>query len=190
MKVIAGLGNPGKQYEKTYHNVGFLALDMLAKELGVKFSLKNKLLGEVAEGSINGEKIILLKPQTYMNNSGESIRAVLNFFKVELKNLLVIYDDLDIDAGNVRFRKSGSAGTHNGMRSILSHIGSGEFARARIGTKPDNKSIPIIDYVLSTITPDRMNVIIPSIEKAVQISKDFACGLDSEKIMCKYNGNN
>ncbi len=187
MKIIVGLGNPGAKYENTYHNVGFIAVDMLAEKLGAKFLLKSKMLALIAECFLGGEKVIIVKPQTYMNLSGESVRAVLNFYKASLSDLLVIFDDLDLDVGNIRFRKNGSAGTHNGMRNILQEIGSGEFSRARIGIKKDNPQIPTIDYVLSKIVGDRKEVILDACKLCCDLAVDFIKGLDGEKIMCKFN---
>ncbi len=188
MKIIVGLGNPGAKYENTYHNVGFIAVDMLAQKLGAKFSLKSKMLAMVGECFYGGEKVIIVKPQTFMNLSGESVRAVLNFYKADLSNLLVVFDDLDLDVGNIRFRKNGSAGTHNGMRNILQEIGSGDFSRARIGIKKDNPQIPTVDYVLSKIAGERQAVISDACNLSCELCIDFIKGLDGEKIMCKYNG--
>ena len=188
MKIIVGLGNPGEKYQNTYHNVGFMAVDSLAIKLGANFSLKSKLLGAVAQTSFAGEKVVIVKPQTYMNASGECVRAVVNFFKADLSDVLVIYDDLDIEVGALRFRKSGSSGTHNGMRSIVKEIGSENFPRARIGTQNDNKFIPIIDYVLSDIKGERLDKIRNVISDCVDLCLDFISGQSADSIMCKYNG--
>lgn len=188
MKIIVGLGNPGAKYENTYHNVGFTAVNKLANFLGGKFLLKSKLKAEILECFYKGEKVIVVKPQTYMNLSGESVRAVLNFYKADLSNLLVVYDDLDLEVGAIRFRNSGSAGTHNGMKNILLEIQSGDFPRARIGIKKDNALIPTIDYVLSKIVGDRATLIDDACDKATKLCLDFIENLSNEKIMCKYNG--
>ena len=119
MYVIAGLGNPGKKYENTRHNMGFITIDQLAEKHNIKVD-KLKFKALVGEGRIAGQKVMLVKPQTYMNLSGESIREVMNFYKLEPENLIVIYDDIDIEAGTLRIRKFGSAGTHNGMKSVRS----------------------------------------------------------------------
>lgn len=147
MYIIAGLGNPGKQYENTKHNVGFLTIDILAEKLGIKVNkIKHKAL--TGEGFVGGEKVILVKPQTYMNLSGESIREVLSFYKADTEKLIVIYDDIDLPMGTLRIRKKGSAGTHNGMKSIIYQIVSEDFPRVRIGIGGERKG-DLADYVIS-----------------------------------------
>lgn len=132
MYIIVGLGNPGKKYENTRHNLGYITLDQLAKKHNIKID-KSKFKSLVGEGIIAGRKVLLVKPVTYMNNSGEAVREVVNYYKVEPENLLVIYDDLDIPLGDIRIRASGSSGTHNGMRSLLYHLQDQSFPRIRIG---------------------------------------------------------
>ncbi len=188
MKIIVGLGNPGKTYEKTYHNAGFMAIDKLANKLGASFSAKPKLSSQIAQVNYGGEKVVLVKPETFMNLSGQAVVKVLNFFKADFSDLLVLYDDLDIDIGLLRFRASGSSGTHNGMRNIIALLGSGEFARARIGTKKDNPQIPTLDYVLMKIPAEREELLSKATDKAVLLSIDFIKGESAEKIMCAYNG--
>ena len=146
INIIIGLGNPGKEYERTYHNLGFMAVDFLAKDFSISFSKTNKksLYGE---GMIEGKKVILVKPQTYMNLSGE---AVENFKKKYSDgNFIVVCDDIDLPKGTVRFRQNGSGGTHNGLRNIVAHIGE-DFARVKIGAGRD-LSMDLADYVLSKI---------------------------------------
>ncbi len=132
MYLIAGLGNPGKEYEKTRHNVGFTALDYLAYDTGIKVT-KIKFKGIYGDGMIAGEKCILLKPQTYMNLSGESIREACEYFKIDPSNIIILYDDVDIEPGKIRIRPKGSAGGHNGMKSIIYQLQSDEFTRVRFG---------------------------------------------------------
>ncbi len=132
MYIIAGLGNPGKKYENTRHNMGFLVLDAFAQRHGIKVSkIKHKAL--TGEGFIAGKKVLLVKPQTYMNLSGESLREVMEYYKVPIENLIVIYDDLDLEIGALRIRKKGSAGSHNGMKSVISQLQDDQFPRIRIG---------------------------------------------------------
>ena len=145
MIIIFGLGNPGKEYEKTYHNMGFLAIDKLADEIGIKFSKKG-LKAVYGDGSFEGEKVILVKPQTYMNNSGESV--VLFKKKFKDARVLVLVDDIDLPRGVVRYREKGSAGTHNGLRSIVSFIGQ-DFERIKLGIGRDEGDLA--DFVLSKI---------------------------------------
>ena len=137
MYLIVGLGNPGKEYDRTRHNVGFVALDYLAQRYGIKIS-KIKFKGVYGEGNIAGEKCVLLKPQTYMNLSGESVREAMQFYKLEPSNIIVMYDDINIEPGKLRIRPSGSAGGHNGMKNIIYLINSDEFARVRFGVGAAN----------------------------------------------------
>lgn len=139
MYIIVGLGNPGKKYENTRHNIGFITLDYLANRYGIKITkIKHKAL--VGEGNISGQKVLLVKPQTYMNLSGNSVREIMQYYKVDIENLLVIYDDIDIPTGSVRIRKKGSAGTHNGMRSVVYDLQSDQFPRIRIGMGKKNNA--------------------------------------------------
>ena len=148
MKLIVGLGNPGKEYENTFHNLGFMALDCVVDYFGVNFN-KEKSKALIAEERINGEKVIFAKPQTYMNLSGESVRELLDFYKISPSDLVVIYDDFDLPIGAVRFREEGSAGTHNGMRNIIKEIKTEKFKRVRVGFHPkENSPIPLLDLVL------------------------------------------
>lgn len=138
MYIIAGLGNPGKRYENTRHNIGFIALDLLAERNHITINkIKHKAL--VGEGRISGQKVLLVKPQTYMNLSGQSLREVMGYYKEDTENLIVIYDDIDIETGTIRIRKKGSAGTHNGMRSIVYDLQSDQFPRIRIGMGSQQK---------------------------------------------------
>lgn len=164
MYIIAGLGNPGKQYENTKHNVGFLTIDVLAEKLGIRVSkIKHKAL--TGEGFISGEKVILVKPQTYMNLSGESIREILSFYKADPERLVVIYDDIDLPMGSLRIRKKGSAGTHNGMKSIICQIVSEDFPRVRIGIGGERKG-DLADYVISGFRKEDRKTVEDSILRA------------------------
>lgn len=183
MYIIAGLGNPGKKYENTRHNIGFITLDFLAERHDIKINkIKHKAL--VGEGRISGQKVLLVKPQTYMNLSGESLREVMDYYKVDIEDMIVIYDDIDLPAGAVRIRKKGSAGTHNGMRSIVRHLGT-DFPRIRMGIGNDRKG-DLADFVLSGFSKEDKEVLEPAVERAV-----FAveCYVDEgiEKAMNKYN---
>lgn len=132
MKLIVGLGNPGKEYENTRHNCGFMAIDYLAQDLGVTIN-QAKFKGLYAKIKVEGEDVILLKPQTYMNLSGESVSEVMKFFKIDKEDVLVIYDDLDLPVGKIRIRANGSAGGHNGIKSLIAHLNGQDFKRIRIG---------------------------------------------------------
>lgn len=156
MYIIAGLGNPGAQYENTRHNAGFLAIEWLQEEYrGTAYKLKHH--AQISECKINGERVLLVRPQTYMNNSGESLREILEFYKEDLSHLIVIYDDIDLPAGAVRVRQKGSAGTHNGMRSLLQHLNSGDFPRVRVGIgRPSHPGMELADFVLGRFAKDEL----------------------------------
>jgi len=175
MWLIAGLGNPGTKYYKTWHNMGFLALDVLAERHGITIG-KSKFDGEYGKGRIEGEDVILLKPFTFMNNSGISVAAAARFFKVEPRNIIIIYDDIDIAAGKIRVRTKGSAGTHNGMKSVIEHLGTGDFPRVRIGTGPVPEHWDLIDYVLSNVPEDKRLEIFDSFKEACDAVADLIKG--------------
>lgn len=161
MYVIAGLGNPGKKYENTRHNMGFITIDQLAEKHNIKVD-KLKFKALVGEGRIAGQKVLLVKPQTYMNLSGESIREVMNFYKLEPENLIVIYDDIDIEAGALRIRKFGSAGTHNGMKSVVYQLQSDRFPRIRLGIGSQKKG-DLVNFVIGGFSKEE----VPALEGAV-----------------------
>ena len=148
MYIIAGLGNPGKQYESTRHNVGFCVIDILADRMGVCVEeKKHKAL--CGRGILEGHKIVLLKPQTFMNLSGESIRGAADYYKVEKENIMIIYDDISLEPGQLRIRKKGSAGGHNGIKNIIAHLGTQEFPRIKVGIGDKPRQMDLADYVLS-----------------------------------------
>lgn len=186
MKIIVGLGNPGKEYENTFHNLGFTAADKVADKLGVRFD-KNKFRALVAEAKVRGEKVVVLKPQTYMNLSGESVAEAVNFFKADLKDVIVCYDDFDLKAGSLRIRESGSAGTHNGMRSVIASLGSEKFARVRVGFNRGDKNVPLINLVLSGIRGEEKDVLDKSTSLAAEALFGFASGESVQALMQKYN---
>ena len=176
MKLIVGLGNPGKEYERTRHNTGFMVMDALADKLNVSID-KSKFNGLYTKCKYQGEDIIILKPQTYMNNSGESIIQFMHYFKIDVEELLVVYDDLDLPTGKLRLRESGSAGGHNGIKSILQHVGTSKFKRIRVGIEK-NPLIPIVDYVLGKFSGDEVDLINQGVDQAVKaiqlyLEKDF-----------------
>ena len=186
MYLIVGLGNPDKQYEKTFHNMGYIAVGDVAEQLGAKFK-KKECESMVAEGYVNGEKVIIARPLTYMNNSGRAVKQLMNKYKIGQENLLVIYDDYDLPKGKVRIRANGSAGTHNGMRSIIGETGLKDFARIRIGIRDEEVNIPIINYVLSEVRKEDYELFATACQKAGEAAAEFAKGLDIERVMCKYN---
>ena len=188
MYIIAGLGNPGRKYENTRHNLGFITIDRLAEKCGIEIK-KSKFKSLIGEGVVSGEKVVFLKPQTFMNNSGEAIREALRFYKVQLSNLLVIYDDIDIPMGDIRIRMGGSAGTHNGMKSIVYHLMDDHFPRIRIGIGKGNKSDDIIDYVLGGFSGDEVKPLEEACDNAVEaIICYIEKGIDAS--MNRYNKKN
>lgn len=184
MKIIVGLGNPGREYENTKHNVGFLTIDILAEKLGIKVN-KIKFKALVGEGFHVGEKVILVKPQTYMNLSGSSVREILAFYKPDIEDMLVIYDDIDLPMGNIRLRPKGSAGTHNGMRSIIHDISDDGFPRLRLGIGGERKG-DLANYVLAGFKGDDKKAIEEAIVKAADACKCFI-EHDLNKAMVDYN---
>ena len=170
MKIIAGLGNPGREYESTKHNVGFMTLDLLADKLGISIS-KVKFKALIGEGRIGTEKIILVKPQTYMNLSGESIREVVGFYKIDIEDLIVIYDDIDIPAGTLRIRSKGSAGTHNGMRSVVYQLQEDGFPRIRVGIGGEKGGRDLVHYVISGFSEDDKDKMREAIQKAADAAE-------------------
>ena len=171
MKLIVGLGNPGKEYAGTRHNCVFMVIDRLASKLNVDVD-QNKFKGLYAKVKYHGEDIILLKPQTYMNLSGESVNAVMNFFKIDKEDLLVIYDDLDMPVGKLRLRKTGSAGGHNGIKNIIAHLNSQDFKRIRVGIDR-HKYMNVADYVLSRFSKVESEAIEQGIENAANAVLDY-----------------
>lgn len=186
MYIIVGLGNPGKQYENTRHNMGFIAVDRLAERHHIKITkIKHKAL--VGEGRISGQKVVLVKPQTYMNLSGNSVRQVLEYYKEAPERLIVVYDDIDIAAGAVRMRKKGSAGTHNGMRSIIYDIQSDQFPRLRIGIGGERK-MPLDRYVLGGFTKEEKPLLEGAVDRGIKALETLLSkGIDIAMSECNSN---
>ena len=159
MKLIIGLGNVGKEYNETRHNVGFMCVDYFVKEI-VKQDLNYKKRDNYfyLEAKYNDEKVVIIKPTTYMNLSGEAITKAKKWYKVKDEDIIIVYDDIDLNIGNIRFRESGSAGTHNGMRNIISILKTEELKRIRVGIENrENKNIPLVDYVLTKFSKDELD---------------------------------
>ncbi|EEM13180.1 Peptidyl-tRNA hydrolase [Bacillus pseudomycoides] len=172
MKLIVGLGNPGREYELTRHNIGFMGIDELAKRWGISLS-EQKFKGMYGSGFVNGEKVILLKPLTYMNLSGESIRPLMDYYKIGVEDFVVMYDDLDIPVGKLRLRMKGSAGGHNGVKSTISHLGTQEFQRIRMGIDRPKNGMKVVDYVLGRFTAEELPEVNQSIEKAADACEEW-----------------
>ncbi|MCL2176776.1 MAG: aminoacyl-tRNA hydrolase [Firmicutes bacterium] len=209
--LIVGLGNYGDRFKNTYHNVGFMVLDRLAYELGLKLKRSRtqsliasadicadnglvskvgkpkKVAGGLTSGGFRVGEVLFAYPQTFMNLSGRAVEALLRKEKIPLQNLLVIYDDIDLDVGKIRIRKSGSGGTHNGMRSIISELGTTDFSRVRVGIgRPPG--IPLDRFVLSQIKPNDMALLGAAYDTCVQIIKGFVKGETIESLGNKFNG--
>ncbi|ANP79383.1 aminoacyl-tRNA hydrolase [Bacillus sp. B25(2016b)] len=172
MKLIVGLGNPGREYELTRHNIGFMAIDELAKRWNISLN-EQKFKGVFGAGFVNGEKVILLKPLTYMNLSGESIRLLMDYYKIDVEDFVVMYDDLDIPVGKLRLRMKGSAGGHNGVKSTISHLGTQEFQRIRMGIDRPKNGMKVVDYVLGRFTSEEIPDVNHSIEKAADACEEW-----------------
>ena len=167
-----GFGNPEPEYSKTRHNVGFDAVNYISEKYNIEIKKKefDSLMGI---GIINGEKVILMKPQTYMNESGKAVIQAMNFYKLPIENLIVIYDDIDIDEGIVKIRKKGGPGTHNGMRSLMDYLNNVNFPRVRIGTgKPVFKEL-LIQHVIEKLSDEKYKIYVPAIEKAGNAAVDI-----------------
>ncbi|EAZ90761.1 aminoacyl-tRNA hydrolase [Crocosphaera chwakensis] len=173
-QLIVGLGNPEPKYDKTRHNIGFEMVDLLAESWGLSWKENRRFQGMIAEGnSRNNQKIYLLKPLTYMNRSGQSVRAVTDWYKLASTDVLVIYDDMDLSIGRIRMRLSGSAGGHNGMKSIISHLGGQDFPRLRIGIGKSNQLDNTVSHVLGRFAPEERTIInktFPLVVDAIETS--------------------
>ena len=179
MYLIIGLGNPEEEYRKTRHNMGFNAINKIAEQYGIKVN-KSKFQGLYESAIIEGKKVMLIKPQTYMNLSGECIKQFVDFYKISKEEILVIYDDMDIEPGKIKIRKKGGAGGHNGMKSIIKMLGTEEFARIRTGIGRPEHSGDDINYVIGAIPEEEIPKLQEGVEKAkeavIEILKN---GIDS-----------
>ena len=183
MKLIVGLGNPGKKYEHTRHNMGFDAVDLFSEQAQIDID-KESFKGLVGRGKIFGEDIYLLKPQTFMNLSGESVRDIVSYFKISLEDIIVVYDDMALAPGKIRLRPSGSSGGHKGMQNIIELLGSEDIKRIRIGI--GEPTYDTIDYVLSKPLKDERPLIDEAINNAAEALKDIL-KMNFDKAMTKYN---
>ena len=167
MKFVIGLGNPGLKFDNTRHNIGFDVVDQLAKDYHIGIDRK-KHDGLIGQGVIAGEKVMLMKPHTYMNNSGVAIRSLIDFYKGTSEDVIVIYDDTSLEVGRLRIRKKGSAGGHNGVKSIIAHLGTQEFARVKVGVGEKPPGWDLADYVLSHYEPSEMKTIVSAIKMSAE----------------------
>lgn len=185
MKWIVGLGNPGSEYAKTRHNIGFMALDELARRHNIAIK-QSKCKALVGEGFMLGSKVALIKPMTYMNLSGEAVRAFMDYYKVSLEDMIVVYDDLDTELGRNRLRYQGSAGGHNGIKSIIQHTGTQTFNRIRMGISRPEPGYAVVDYVLSKFAKKEQPLLQQSIEAACD-ALEFSMDHSFEQTMAKFN---
>ena len=185
MYLIVGLGNPEEEYSKTRHNMGFNTINKISQQYNIEVK-QNKFQALYGSGMIEKEKVILLKPQTFMNLSGESIKQCMDFYKLKLEDLIVIYDDMDLEPGNIKVRIKGGPGSHNGMKSVVSNINSEDFVRVRVGIgKPENKS-DMINYVIGHVSEDEYKIL----EEGTSLAKDATIEIiknDVNSSMNKFN---
>lgn len=185
MKIVVGLGNPGRKYAGTRHNVGFMVVDRLASAHKCVFS-REKFKARLASGAVGGEDVLLVKPGTFMNLSGEAVGALVRFYKRELSDLLVVYDDVDLPFGKLRLRPDGGAGGHNGMKSIIAHLGSEEFARLRVGIRGTFVFDDMSDYVLGRFTSEE-RAALDGIVKTACDAVEAALLEPFDKAMTRFN---
>ena len=185
MKLIVGLGNPGKEYEKTRHNIGFNVLDLLADKYNITFSENKKFNALEASFNLKGEKVLLVKPLTFMNLSGDSVIKYMNYYDINIDDLLVIHDDLDMEIAKIKLKETGSSGGHNGIKNIILNLGSRDFLRLKIGiskaTLGDTK-----DYVLGKFTLEELNIINNSFKELSSFINDYIA-MDRDRLIGKYN---
>lgn len=191
-RLIVGLGNPGAKYDRTRHNIGFEVIDALAKQYpGVSLVDNKRFQGAAGEFRSGGERTVLLKPTTFMNNSGQAVRAVLDWYKLAPESVLVVYDDMDLPTGKLRLRLSGGAGGHNGMKSIISHLGTKEFPRLRVGigstNKGEERDQAVVSHVLGRFAPEDRKIVDAVIPMAVD-AIDLSLRKGFERSMNLYNG--
>ncbi|MEZ4671927.1 MAG: aminoacyl-tRNA hydrolase [Anaerolineae bacterium] len=184
--LIVGLGNPGKEYETTRHNVGFHVVEELARRYGLSFG-KTERKAQTASGLVRGKKVILAKPQTFMNLSGEAVRALVDFYKVDIPHVIIVADDLDIPLGTVRLRKSGSAGGQNGMKSVIQHLGTQDFSRLRFGIGRPPGKMQARDYVLSSFKGDDAILASQVVDRAADAVETWLVD-GIELAMTRHNG--
>lgn len=179
MYLIVGLGNPEPEYSKTRHNMGFDVINKLSEKYNIDVK-KEKFDGVYGSGKIENEKVILLKPQTYMNLSGKSVIQYANFYKINPENILIIYDDIDIETGKMKIRKKGGPGTHNGMKSVVNELNTIEFPRIRVGTGNKEEISDLIDYVISKVSDEEYKMLEEGIDKATEaVATILKIGIDN-----------
>ena len=187
MKLIVGLGNSGKDYQNTRHNIGFMVLDNLCKKLDFNFTSNNKFKSEIFKTKISGSDVIFLKPSTYMNLSGEAILKVKNFYNIDISNILVIVDDINLPIGSIRLRQKGSAGGHNGLKNIEKMLNTSDYKRLRIGVSNKFLNGMMVEYVLGKFSQDDLNILNNLFPDINNLVLDFIKDENFSNIMSKYN---
>lgn len=185
MKMVVGLGNIGAEYERTRHNVGFMVVDQLADEYGVTFK-RARQEALVGSALIGHEKVLLVKPTTYMNDSGRAVRPLMDYYHVDLNDLVVIHDDMDLPVGKIRLRQKGSAGGHNGIKSLIAHLGTPAFKRVRVGIDHP-ASASVVDYVLGRFTPAQTLGIRAGMDDAQAAVEAWLSGTKFDQVMSSFN---
>ncbi|ALB28202.1 aminoacyl-tRNA hydrolase [Companilactobacillus heilongjiangensis] len=185
MKLIVGLGNPGKKYDRTKHNMGFMTIDKLMDEYG-QTQMKKDFEAEYCKFKVDGETVFLVKPLTFMNESGRAVNFLMGYYQIQPDELMVIHDDLDMPIGKVRLRTKGSAGGHNGIKSIISAVGTKDFSRIKIGIQHPAKQ-SVVNWVLTPFSKDEEPVALAGIDQAATMVKDWVSGTSIDQLMNKYN---
>ncbi len=188
VKMIVGLGNPGSKYEKTKHNIGFMAIDKIVNNLDVTFTEDKNFKAQIGSTFINHEKVYFVKPTTFMNNSGIAVKALLTYYNISVEDLIVIYDDLDMEVGKLRLRSKGSAGGHNGIKSIIAHLGTQEFNRIKVGIGRPLKGMTVINHVMGQFNTEDNIVISLTLDRVVNAVNFYLQENNFGKTMQKFNG--
>lgn len=186
MKIIVGLGNIGPQYDGTRHNTGFMVVDQLAADHQLAFKQVSKMEAMIATGQINGHKVLLVKPTTFMNESGRAVRPIMDYYDVEIEDLVIIHDDMDLPVGKIRLKKKGSAGGHNGLKSLIIHLGTQHFNRVKVGIEHPNKQ-SVVNYVLGKFKPEQQAPFSDSKIEAERAIEEWLDGKTFDQLMNEYN---
>lgn len=186
MKCFVGLGNPGPKYDNTRHNIGFMAIDKLSSDTSIALD-KTKFKCQYGTGFLNGEKVMLIKPQTFMNLSGEGVRPLIDYYNIELEDIVVIYDDLDLPVGRIRLRQKGSGGGHNGIKSLTQHFGTEKYNRIRLGIERPPAGMPVTNYVLGKFPKADTNIVDKVLDATSKACQNFVTASFID-VMNEYNG--
>lgn len=186
MKLIVGLGNPGKKYENTRHNIGFMMVDTFAEDNNLTFKLEPRFEAFLAEFIYKGEKTLLAKPITYMNLSGRAIQKIVQYYKIEIEDVIIVHDDLDLSTGKIRLREKGSSGGHNGLKSIIECLNTQDFKRIKIGISKSQEN-DVVDYVLGKFSKIEMETLKETLLKSDDILKTFIEQKEFKNVMNKFN---